>query len=130
MNDRFDLHIITNHHSEVYCGYFRRLVLGNSLTFSNIPLCFYAKPPNFPRLFDPRVLCIRDYSDQSRTFYPSRFVRARAFTPKQKNAGCHRNTSAMIGIYVSCADYHTIMCHCPWSTETLRCYVLIIMLIM
>ena len=21
MNDRFDLHIITHHHSEVYCGY-------------------------------------------------------------------------------------------------------------
>ena len=54
MNDRFDLHIITHHHSEVYCGYFRRLVFGNSLTFSDIPLCFHAKPPNFPRLFDPR----------------------------------------------------------------------------
>ena len=27
---------------------------------------------------------IRDYSDQSRAFFPSRFVRARAFTPKQK----------------------------------------------
>ena len=54
MNDRFDLQIITQHHSEVYCGYFRRLVFGNSLTFSHIPLCFHAKPPNFPRLFDPR----------------------------------------------------------------------------
>ena len=54
MNDRFDLHIITYHHSEVYCGYFRRLVVGNSLTFSHIPLCFHAKPPDFPRLFDPR----------------------------------------------------------------------------
>ena len=54
MNDRFDLHIITQHHSEVYCGYFRRFVFGNSLTFSHIPLCFHAKPPNFPRLFDPR----------------------------------------------------------------------------
>ena len=56
MNDRFDLHIITQPHSEVYCGYFRRLVFGNSLTFSHIPLCFHAKPPNFPRLFDPRAL--------------------------------------------------------------------------
>ena len=54
MNGRFDLHIITHHHSEVYCGYFRRLVFGNSLTFSHIPLCFHSKPPNFPRLFDPR----------------------------------------------------------------------------
>ena len=53
MNDLFDLHIIT-HHSEVYCGYFRRLVFGNSLTWSHIPLCFHAKPPNFPRMFDPR----------------------------------------------------------------------------
>ena len=53
MNDLFDLHIITHHHSEVYCGYFRRLVFGNSLTFSHIQLCFHAKPPNFPRLFDP-----------------------------------------------------------------------------
>ena len=48
MNDRFDLHIITQPHSEVYCGYFRGLVFGNSLRF-------HAKPPNFPRLFDPRV---------------------------------------------------------------------------
>ena len=54
MNDRFDLHIITHHHSEVYCGYFRPVVCGNSLTFSHIPLRFYAKPPNSPRLFDPR----------------------------------------------------------------------------
>ena len=56
MNDRFDLHIITQHNSQVYCGYFRRLVFGNSLTFSHIPLCFSAKPPIFPRLFDPRVI--------------------------------------------------------------------------
>ena len=56
MNYRFDWHIITHHHSEVYCGCFRRLVFGNSLTFSHIPLCFLAKPPNFPRLFDPRVI--------------------------------------------------------------------------
>ena len=55
MNDRFDLHIITHHHSEAYCGYFRRLVFGNSLTFSHIPPCFHAKTPNFPCLFDPRV---------------------------------------------------------------------------
>ena len=54
MNDRFDLHIITHDHSEVYCGYFRRLVFVNSLPLSHIPLCFHTKPPNFPRLFDPR----------------------------------------------------------------------------
>ena len=29
-DDRFELHIITQPHSEVYCGYFRRLVCGNS----------------------------------------------------------------------------------------------------
>ena len=56
MNDRSDLHIITHHHSEVYCGYLCRLVFGKSLTFSHIPLCFHAKPPNFPRLFDPRAV--------------------------------------------------------------------------
>ena len=55
MNDLCDLHINTYHHSEVYCGYFRRLVFGNSFTFSHIPLCFHAKPPNFPRLIGPRV---------------------------------------------------------------------------
>ena len=54
MNDRFDLHIITHDHSEVYCGYFRRLVFVNSLTFSHIPLCFHAKPHNFPRLIGAR----------------------------------------------------------------------------
>ena len=61
MNDWFDLHMITQHHSEVYCGYFRRLVFGNSLTFSHMPLCFHAKPPNFPRPFDPReIVCGTD----------------------------------------------------------------------
>ena len=60
MNDWFDLHIITHHHSEVYCGYFRPFVFGNSLTFSHIPLCFHAKPPNFPRLFEPRDLATDD----------------------------------------------------------------------
>ena len=34
MNDQLDLHIITHHHLDVYCGYFRRLVFGNSLTFA------------------------------------------------------------------------------------------------
>ena len=58
MNDWFDLHIITQHHSYVYCGYFRHLVFGNSLTFSHIPLCFHAKPPNFPHLFYPRVIVL------------------------------------------------------------------------
>ena len=55
MNGQFDLRIITQPHSEVYCGYFRRLVFGNSLTFSHIPPCFHAKPPDFPRLFEPHV---------------------------------------------------------------------------
>ena len=45
----------TQPHSEVYCGYFRRLVFRNSLTFSHIPPCFHAKPPDFPRLIGPRV---------------------------------------------------------------------------
>ena len=53
INGLFDLHIITHCDLEVYCGYFRRLVFGNSLTFSHIPHCFHAKPPNFPCLFDP-----------------------------------------------------------------------------
>ena len=61
MNDLFHLHIITQHHSEVYCGYFRLLVFGNSLTISRIPLCFNAKPPNVPRLFDPRVIVVLKY---------------------------------------------------------------------
>ena len=54
MNGRFDLRIITQPHSEVYCGYFRRLVFGNSLTFSHKPSCFHANPPDFPRPFEPR----------------------------------------------------------------------------
>ena len=76
MNDRFDLRIITQPHSQVYWGYFRRLVFGNSSTkhnkltyfsnsmlfcsdvllpFSHIPRCIHAKTPDFPRLFEPRV---------------------------------------------------------------------------
>ena len=51
-----ELHIITQPHSEVYCGYFRRLVCGNSWTCSHIPPCFHAKPPDFPRLIGPRVI--------------------------------------------------------------------------
>ena len=35
MNDRFDLRIITQPHSQVYWGYFRRLVFGNSSTKHN-----------------------------------------------------------------------------------------------
>ena len=61
MNGRFDLYIITQPHSEVYCGYFRHLVFGNSLTFSHIPPCFHAKPPDFPRLIGPRGM--RDQFD-------------------------------------------------------------------
>ena len=33
-------------------------------------------------------------------FFPSRFVRTRAFTPKQKNAGRRMNTRAVIGLDV------------------------------
>ena len=40
------------------------------------------------------------YSDQRGAHFPSRFVRARACTPKQKNAGRRRNTSAVIGLDV------------------------------
>ena len=36
MNGRLELRIITQHYSEVYWGYFRRLVFGNSLTKHNI----------------------------------------------------------------------------------------------
>ena len=77
MNDRFDLRIITQPHSQVYWGYFRRLVFGNSSTkhnkltyfsnsmlfcsdvllpFPHIPRCIQAKTPDFPRLFEPRVM--------------------------------------------------------------------------
>ena len=62
MNGRFDLHLITQPHSDVYCGYFRRLVFGNSLTFSHITPCFYAKPPDFPRRIGPRELATKSIS--------------------------------------------------------------------
>ena len=72
MNGPLDLRIITQPYSEVYWGYFRSLVFGNSLTkhnklnsfsyslvnlflpLSHIPPCYRTKPPNFPRLFEPR----------------------------------------------------------------------------
>ena len=60
MNGWLDLHIITQPHSEVYCGYFRSLVFGNSLTFSHIPPCFHAKPPDFPLLLGLRETIIYD----------------------------------------------------------------------
>ena len=65
--------IITQPYSEVYWGYFGRLVFGNSLTkhnkissfsysvvivflpLSHIPPCYHANPPNFPRLIGPRA---------------------------------------------------------------------------
>ena len=59
MNYLFDLHISTHYHSEVHCGYFRRLVFGNSLTFSYIPLCFHDNPPDFPCLIGHRVYVVR-----------------------------------------------------------------------
>ena len=72
MNGQLELRIITQHYSSVYWGYFRRVVLGNSLTkhikfssfsysvmifflpISHIPPCFHASPPGFPRLIGPR----------------------------------------------------------------------------
>ena len=72
MNGWLDLRIITQPYSELYWGYFRRLVFGNSLTkhnklssfsysvlifvlpLSHIPPCYHTKHPDFPRLFEPR----------------------------------------------------------------------------
>ena len=65
MNGRFELHINTQPHSEVYCGYFRRLACGNSLTFSHIPPCYHAKPPDFPRLIGPRDTAKALYSNMT-----------------------------------------------------------------
>ena len=61
-NGQLELRILTQPYSAVYCGYFRRLVFGNSLTsfsysvviFPSIPPCFHANPPDFPRLIVPR----------------------------------------------------------------------------
>ena len=83
MNGQLELRIITQPNSEVYWGYFRRLVFGNSLTkhiklssFSysvviffllifHRPPCFHANPPDFPRLIGPRVTA---YSRHTRLF--------------------------------------------------------------
>ena len=67
MNGHLELRIITQPYSEVYWGYFRRLVLGNSLkkhnkpssfsycvVISHIQPCVHANPPDFPRLIGPR----------------------------------------------------------------------------
>ena len=72
MNGLLELRIITQPYSEVYWGYFGRLLFGNSLTkynkissfsysvvicflpLSHIPPCYHANPPDFPRLFGPR----------------------------------------------------------------------------
>ena len=72
MNGGMELRIITQPYSEVYWGYFRRLVFGNASTkhnkfssfsysvvffFLQIPHilpCFHANPPDFPRLIGPR----------------------------------------------------------------------------
>ena len=75
MNGQLELRIlITQPYSEVYWGYFRSLVFGNSATkhiklssFSysvvivflpifHIPPCFHANPPDFPRLIGRREL--------------------------------------------------------------------------
>ena len=74
MNGRLELRIITHLYSEVYWGYFGRLVFGNSLTkhnniisfsysvvifvipLSRTPPCYHTKPPDFPRLIGPRVI--------------------------------------------------------------------------
>ena len=76
MNGRLELRIITQPYSEVYWGYFGRLVFGNSLTkhnkissfsyfvvtcflpLSHIPPCYHANPPDFPRLIGPRVIAM------------------------------------------------------------------------
>ena len=75
MNGLLELRIITQPYSEVYWGYFRHLVFGNSLTKHNklssfsysvvifsfrfptyrLVKTYHAKPPDFPRLFEPRV---------------------------------------------------------------------------
>ena len=69
MNGRFDLHITAQPHSEVYCGYFRRLVFGNSLTLSHILPRFHAKPPDFPRLIGPRVIAVLMFALWTRRNY-------------------------------------------------------------
>ena len=74
MNGQLEWRIITQPYSAVYWGYFRRLVLENSLTkriklssfsysvvifslpISHIPPCYHTKPPDFPRLIGPRVI--------------------------------------------------------------------------
>ena len=57
MNGRLEFRIITQPYSEVYWGYFRRLVLGNSLTKHNKLTSFSYSVVNFsspfPRLFEP-----------------------------------------------------------------------------
>ena len=76
MNGRLELRIITQPYSEVYWGYFGRLVFGNSLTkhnkissfsyfvvicflpLSHIPPCYHANPPDFPRLIGPRDIVV------------------------------------------------------------------------
>ena len=78
MNGRLELRIITQPYSEVYWGYFLRLVFGNSLTkhsklssfsysvvisflpISHIPPSFHANPPDFPRLIGPREFVKKD----------------------------------------------------------------------
>ena len=53
MTGQLELRIITQPCSEVYCGYFRRLVFGNSLSKHIKPPCYHARPPYFPRLIGP-----------------------------------------------------------------------------
>ena len=65
----------------------------------------YQHAPISKQSIFPLITCtvkpaLRAYSHQRRTFFPSRFVRTRAFTPKQKNAGRRMNTSAVIGLDV------------------------------
>ena len=83
MNGQLELRIITQPYSEVYWGYFRRLVFGNSLTkhiklssfsysvvifslpISHIPPWFQANPPDFPRLIGPREIPFWDCTTKS-----------------------------------------------------------------
>ena len=71
-------------------------------SFANVPHLnvwgFDISAAEFPQPKKTRVFGA--YSDQRRTFFPSRFVRTRAFTPHQKNAGGRMHTSAVISLDV------------------------------
>ena len=90
----FDLHIITQPHSEVYCGYFRRLVFGNSLMLAHIPPCFHANPPDFPRLIVPREI-----EAILQRLLPGTLTQA----PQPRPATAHRDWAVVVCF--SCGNY-------------------------